>query len=309
MQFKPPGHEDRLAAIGPTDGLSETLHRALTPGDDFEPIPEPGPHDWLANHPEPGQTFEEFVRSKAHRPDEKRNKLYLLPLGEFADGQSPPLKELRRFAAAFFMMDVQVLPALDIKQAGITTRRNQFTGNTQLLTGDILRLLRKKLPDDAYALLGITMVDLYPDPSWNFVFGQASLQHRVGVYSFARYDPRFYGDEDTAKRSSTVPPSREQLMLRRSCKVLAHETGHMFGIQHCIYFSCLMNGSNHLGESDARPLHLCPVDLRKLHHSVGFDVVERYRRLREFCKGVGFVDEARWLADRLEYLESADQND
>jgi hypothetical protein len=28
---------------------------------------------------------------------------------------------------------------------------------------------------------------------FNFVFGQASLNDRVGVYSFARYDPAFYG--------------------------------------------------------------------------------------------------------------------
>lgn len=33
----------------------------------------------------------------------------------------------------------------------------------------------------------------------------------------------------------------------------------------CIWYRCLMNGSNHLGEADARPLHLCPVDLRKLN--------------------------------------------
>ena len=106
------------------------------------------------------------------------------------------------------------------------------------------------------------MRDLYPDPAWNFVFGQASLRERVAVYSFARYadrDPR--------------------VVLRRSCKVLAHETSHMFGIEHCIYFRCVMNGSNHLAESDARPLRLCPVDLRKLQWSVGFDVVERQKRL------------------------------
>src|SRR2546428_10758471 len=29
-----------------------------------------------------------------------------------------------------------------------------------------------------------------------------------------------------------------------------------FGIQHCIFFNCLMNGSNHLDESDRRPLHV-----------------------------------------------------
>lgn len=294
MQFKPPTNEERLAAIGPTTRLSDTLRRALTPGDDFEPIPKPGPSDWLANHHEDGQTFDDFVRSHPNRPDKKRTRLYLQPLGEFASGESPSLDRLKQFAAAFFMMDVQVLPVLNLTDARITTRRNPSTRQPQLLTGDILALLKKRLPDDAFAVLGITMTDLYPEDSWNFVFGQASLQDRVGVYSFARYDPRFYGEKP--------PKDRQTLMLRRSCKVLAHETGHMFGIQHCIYYSCLMNGSNHLAESDARPLHLCPVDLRKLQESVGFDVVERYRRLRDFCKEAGFADEVRWLTKRLEYI-------
>jgi archaemetzincin len=29
-------------------------------------------------------------------------------------------------------------------------------------------------------------------------------------------------------------------------KVLTHETGHLFGLAHCVYFHCVMNGSNHL---------------------------------------------------------------
>jgi archaemetzincin len=310
MQFKPPGEQERRKAIGDTAGLPDDQRRAFVPGDDFEPIPKPGPHDWLANHPEPGQTFDQFVRSKPHRPDKQRSKLYLQPLGEFTEGRSPPLEQLQQFAAALFMLDVEVLPPISLAEARITTRRNQYTGQTQLLTGDILTLLRKKLPDDACALLGITMVDLYPEESWNFVFGQASLRHRVGVYSFARYDPRFYGerapshfeDPPGPRRGGGLTPNEQKLMLRRSCKVLAHETAHMFGIQHCIHFCCLMNGSNHLAESDARPLHLCPVDLRKLHHSVGFDVIERYRRLRDFCQQAGFENEEVWLKDRLEYL-------
>jgi archaemetzincin len=217
-------------------------------------------------------------------------------LGKFAEDEAPALARLRRFASAFFGMEVGVLPTVDLARSAITTRRNPYTRNTQLLTGDILALLRRRLPEDAYALLGITMEDLYPDPSWNFVFGQASLRHRVGVYSFARYDPRFYVE--------TAPDEGQALLLRRSCKVLAHETAHMFGIQHCIYFRCLMNGSNHLAESDARPLHLCPVDLRKLYESVGFDVLDRYRRLLEFSQEVGFEDEARWLRRRITFIAS-----
>ena len=138
------------------------------------------------------------------------------------------------------------------------------------------------------------MEDLYPEPSWNFVFGQASLNERVGVYSFARYDPAFYGE----LRGKDYPA----LLLRRSMKVLTHETGHMFGLTHCVYFNCVMNGSNHLQESDRRPLHLCPVCLRKLQFSLDFDVVKRYEALAQFERQAGLEDEAGWVDRRLERI-------
>jgi len=71
------------------------------------------------------------------------------------------------------------------------TGRGATHGRVLVLTRDVLALLSQLLPPDAFCLLGITPRDLYPDPSWNFVFGEASLKDRVGVYSFARYDPRF----------------------------------------------------------------------------------------------------------------------
>jgi archaemetzincin len=221
------------------------------------PLPPPGPNDWLANHREPGQTFEQFVASRPNRPDARHRTIYLQPLGGFR----MPLEPLQRFAEAFFMMPVTALPATGIEN--VTSRRNP---HTQLLTTDILELLRQRLPRDAFCMAGITMTDLYPDPAWNFVFGMASLRDRVGVWSFARYS----GDG-------------EAKLLERSRKVLVHETSHMFGIQHCIFYRCVMNGSNHLAESDARPMTLCPIDLKKLQWSVGFDVEERERRIIAAC--------------------------
>ena len=293
-RFTPPTRAQQLAAIGLTTALPQPLQRALEPQDDFQPLPEPEPSNWLANHAEVGQTFDQFTRSLPNRPGMHQSKLYLQPLGRFNDSDAPSLDRLRRFTAAFFMMEVVVLPPSDLAQNHITSRQNPWTGQRQLLTGDILNALQARLPKDAFVLLGITMTDIYPDPSWNFVFGQASLRDRVGVYSFARYGPRFYGQAPTA--------DSRKLMLRRSCKVLAHETCHMFGIEHCIWFRCLMNGSNHLAESDARPLHLCPVDLRKLQWSIGFDVVERYRRILDFHREEGFEDEAQWLDKRLRFI-------
>jgi archaemetzincin len=134
------------------------------------------------------------------------------------------------------------------------------------------------------------MEDLYPEASWNFVFGLASFRERVGVYSFARYDPAFFGEPRGA--------GYRDLILRRSLKVMVHELGHMFGLGHCVYFECLMNGSNHLDEADARPHHLCPVCLRKLHHAVGFDPAARYRALERFYRAAGMTADADLAATR-----------
>jgi archaemetzincin len=65
-----------------------------------------------------------------------------------------------------------------------------------------------------------------------------------------------------------------------------------------------MNGSNHLAESDRRPLHLCPVCLRKLQWSVGFDVLARYSALEALDRAAGFSDEADWLKARIQTIRA-----
>jgi archaemetzincin len=247
---------------------------------DVPPLPEPGPDDWLANFDEPGQTFDEFVASRPFIPTETNNILYIQPLGHSDEFELPTLEELEVFYEAYFSMEAQILEPIEPADHDITERVHM--GGRQLLTTDILNLLARRLPIDAHSLIAVTMIDLYPDDDWNFVFGQASLTHRVGVFSFARYESF----------------AREQT-LRRSFKVLAHEAGHMFGIWHCTYFHCLMNGSNHLGELDASPIHLCPVDMRKLYWAIGFDPVARYERLIEVYRSFELQEEVTWLEDRL----------
>jgi archaemetzincin len=294
MAFRPPNPEEALRAIGTTRGLPIILQRAFDPGTDFAPIPAPKPGEWLAEHSENGQTFDDFKRLSPAKPDTVRDKIYLQPLGEFPEGRSIPLETLKAYATAFFAMDVKILAPVAISGPQLGTRINPYSRNRQVFTPDILMFLRSRLPPDAFCLLAITMEDLYPHPSWNFVFGQASLHDRVGVFSFARYDPAFYGEERGR--------DYHEILLRRTCKVLAHEIGHMFSLQHCIFFRCVMNGSNHMEESDARPLCLCPVCLRKLQSSIGFDVADRYRKLLWFFQKAGFDPETRWVASRLKRI-------
>ncbi len=60
-----------------------------------------------------------------------------------------------------------------------------------------------------------------------------------------------------------------------------------------------MNGSNNLEESDAAPMHLGPLCLRKLQSSVGFDPLHRYRTLEKFYARHKFTEENAWVKQRI----------
>ncbi len=266
----------------------------------FQPIRKPGTMDWLASHPEPGQTVEEYRPAlSALKPTPQQKTLCLLPLGQFNEGSAPSLEKLREYCTAFFGMETRVLEAVGLDKVPAKRRINYVNKVEmhQLLTPDILSWLPSRKPRDAYAIIAVTMEDLYPDEKWNFVFGQAMLQGGTGVFSFARYDPAFDGE--------TRNEQTQALILQRSCKVLSHEMGHMFGLMHCAFYECLMDGSNHLGETDARPMHLCPVCLRKLQLGAGFDLLKREEALLKFYEANGIKEEAEWSGRRIGKMRAA----
>ena len=175
-----------------------------------------------------------------------------------------------------------------------TTRISEYTNKRQLLAPEVLGWLRKHLPDDAFGLVAVTTEDLYPEPSWNFVFGMASLKERVGVQSFARQDPAFFGEPR--------PPGWQPLARRRATWTLVHEISHMFGLTHCTYWRCVVAGSNHQAEADRSPLHVCPVCLRKLHSAIKFDPAAREEALAAVFGRLGIDDEAAWSAARATWI-------
>ncbi|MDD5216464.1 MAG: archaemetzincin [Candidatus Omnitrophica bacterium] len=296
MTFTPPNAKERQQALGSLRKLPKPLQKALKPDADFVPLPRPEAGDWLTVHSEKGQTYKDFVRSRFDPPTAARNIIVLQPLGSFPEGSSPSLEILKEYESAFFGLKAENLPIIEIEKNSFNPRTNSFTKETQIQTGRVLDFLKSIIPADAFALLAITMTDLYPEPSWNFVFGESMPADRVGVFSFSRYNPLFAGKTQT--------DNPQFLLLKRSMKVLTHETGHMFGLAHCIYFHCVMNGSNHLEESDKRPFHLCPVCLRKLQDSTQFNVVERYAELARLYQKWGLEEEARWTLRQLKKIHS-----
>ncbi|EDO38259.1 predicted protein, partial [Nematostella vectensis] len=240
------------------------------------------------------------------------------------DRMSPDIHVLARYAQLFYDLPVVVLPKVDLKipeekdgpvmwcesasepsdgeDKPRSKRRKSSriasnmhildhrwnTGRIQLKVDGILKLLSRHRPPNTLCLIALTMSDLYEEEPDLFVAGMASGNKGVAVFSFARYDPVItFSTEfwyEIEKTFNFKEEERTSLMLQRSCKLLVHEIAHLFGIDHCIWYACCMNGSGHLGEDFSQPIHLCPVDLHKVQKLCGFDVVLRYKGLLRFFR-------------------------
>src|SRR3990167_11228252 len=278
----------------------------------WDEIPSPAPGDWLWDYPEKPVSFKSYKKKYTRLPTPKKNTLYIQPIGEFGP-DAPALEIVRQYAEIFFQLPTQLLPNISLREqekskntqtlmqgetvlGSIVSRRKSKTQRLQLNTTHILKFLLKNKPQNAHCVMALTMVDLYPEDSWNFVFGEADLNRGIAVFSFARYSPLF---EDPY---ADITEESARLMLLRGLEVMVHETGHMFGVQHCVYFNCVMNGSNSLEESDNQPIHLCPACLRKFQHHLGFEVHTRYFQLLNFYEENHLEQEAVWLRKRISII-------
>lgn len=243
----------------------------------FRRLGEPQPGEWLWHFREPGQTLEEYTARAVNRKSAVRKRLHLLPFTDLSAAQLGVVEPMREHTAIFFDTEALVLPRRAPRQSWLDARRGQYNADS------IVRQLAREVQPDSLGLFGLMGSDLY-GLGLNFVFGEALLDRRAGVYSVHRF-----GQE---------PGS----LLRRALKLSAHEIGHLFGLQHCVFYECVMNGTNSLDETDRRPVHLCPVCLAKLQWNLRFDPARRARALAAFYRKHNLFEEARFAAARVAEL-------
>ena len=253
------------------------LHRLKT---------SPVRYDWLATHPEPGQDFAQYVDSNPVLPRPGKNVIYVALLGDFDATRRKIVEEVANLMRAYFGLPVKFIAPVSLEGLPANARRvHPLTSDPQLLSTYLIEeVLLPKFPEDAFCLIGFTVSDLWPGEGWNFVFGQASMTDRVGVWSV-------YRDGDPNESAETY-----RLCLRRAIKTGTHEVGHMLGMYHCVFYECAMNGSNHRLESDRRPLWLCPVCLRKLVWATGLDPAARFKALARVCGSLDLQPEAEFYS-------------
>lgn len=277
--------------------------RASLPLEDrkgFIPVRTPSPSDWLALHPEFPQTLERYRISAPIRPTAERRTLVLQPLGNFNAEQTRMLETLRAYTEAFLQLPVRIAPPISLpmeidgvpltRKVPMTLRRNNY--DTQLNAVEVLsRVLKPALPPDALVSVGLTAEDIFAGTS-PYIHGLGLPRERVALCSLIRFFPEFWNERRTA--------NAETQALRRACKVLAHEIGHTLGLTHCVFYECVMNGSNTLEETDEHPLLECPVCHRKLLYNLAFEPSKRFAALKDFYAQNSLSAEREALTQRLE---------
>ena len=101
------------------------------------------------------------------------------------------------------------------------------------------------------------------------------------------------------------------LVFFSKLQVATHETSHLFGLNHCVFFECSMNESKSISQALSQPFFLCPICLRKLQRFLKFDVKERYKGLFEVCRTLqefypspGMERTCQWLERCMTFLNT-----
>ena len=348
-----PSSEDALRAVGNMDDMFPPMRWVYSAHKDkfglFSPLQEPWKNEWLtldARHAE-RQTYEQWKSSIKALPGRTgKSRVYFIAVGEFDDlSGDPRVDTLAEFAKAYFFgLKVEMLPPLRLKGEScslmhdeilIVTRRigyyqtfgrqahidlrlekRERSSTSSLCGRDVLKILRYFRPQDAYAVIGITMHDVSIDDMHTkgccFTTTPAYVnrlrENRIALISLARVDPAF--DIDRYETYIKVPADeRKTSLLRRSCVLVAQHLMVLFGMELCLWHSCVMNGFITAEEVVRVPLQACPVCLRKLQDALRIKTVlrtiERLKALRIFCHihQRTFEREVRWYGTRCKLID------
>lgn len=148
-----------------------------------------------------------------------------------------------------FLFTCTVERTLRVPRSALNGVRKQMFLNTL-----VTRVVASTQPLDGLRL-ALTDFDLYKI-SHQFVFGDASEEHRVAVVSLHRLRNDFYGEKND-----------ENLLFQRTLKEAVHNLGHALGLKHCFNARCAMYVSNSIYDTDNKVSHFCETCEKRIRAS------------------------------------------
>lgn len=256
----------------------------------YEYLPMPLEDEWLNYNKENGQTFKNYMRlikkSKSLHSLKIKSKIVLIPIRmDESIFSKYLLNALKEFLEIYFDLIVLVEDGLNL------SNKFKLDTNDSIDAINTLSILKTFKEKNSFSTVAITTCDLTHNES--FVFGLSDQELQVCVVSLFRYVL------DLKTNDGRV---NDMDLLKKTCSVICHEIAHTFGLEHCIYYRCIMNGSNTIEEDDKLPIYLCPICFRKLHFLLNFDIEKRYLNLFKYCEKYEFKSESNWYQKRLELI-------
>jgi archaemetzincin len=262
----------------------------------YQFLPKALEDEWLSCNREKGQTFQNYIsllkKSKGLLSLNARKSTIDFHTFKIDENvlSDDILNGLREFIEIYFDLEVKLAQKPPPSADG--DYKIRVIRNDTIKTERALSVFKGFKNKSNACIAAITTHDLaYQD---HFVFGISDNELQVCVVSVHRYVQHLI--ENNAFNDANL--------LKKAASVICHEIAHAFGLEHCIYYRCIMNGSNTLDEDDKLPLYLCPICLKKLHLLLNFSIEERYDKLKEFCLKNNFKSEYDWYKNRLDRARS-----
>jgi archaemetzincin len=258
------------------DHVNYALNSDTNDNVDLTPLLQkfPSIEEYTREAEEQPQTYYDFLNMERYSPDDDRRTIYVLPLlcNTKRDSTVPC-----SFIETYFGLKVTILPTIKLQKT-IQVGDYLYTIDTKKSKYNVMQLLdvlEENLPSDGFCIMSITDADIYEPGNNGIIMGRATGD-RVCVVSMFHF-------------------LKQDKWLIPFLKTMTHELLHVFGIDHCAYFSCVMNACVSDG-SDNEPVFMCPIDLAKLRKSIGFDAKERYQKLLAFFTENEMEEEIKFLS-------------
>jgi len=269
----------------------------------YEEIPLPQKGDWLWDHKETGQSYKSLITGITNQPSFSHNTIYIKNLDEGMEGSfltKEIIEHLRTLLEIYYVAPkVKIISDnYNFDTLKIPNRENYYL---QYHAGKTIEILSKLIPKDGLLIIGFTAFDIYPRDEWNFVFGLADKMSGCGVFSLCRYYDEIFSSNLDKEKGFLI-----RTVTKLAGKIMNHEVGHLFGLNHCIYFKCVMNGSNHMQENLTKPFDFCPVCLRKIWGNLKFDLVERFIQIPKCLEKIDnqlYKEEIDWYNKRYSSIK------
>jgi archaemetzincin len=171
---------------------------------------------------------------------------------------------------AFHGAEVTSMDLLSPPNEHYSLDRDQYDASKLLVY-----LAEKEADAKTGRVICITTVDLFTE-DLNYVFGVANLSGKYSILSTYRFH---------------ILAETEGHRLARFAKIITHELGHSYGLNHCENTLCNMSFANSLAELDAKSFVFCERCEKRICVITGYDIETRRERIANLVETYGLTED------------------